>query len=189
MNIGLDLDGVLIDMIGPFCELIREQTGVTVERNSLTHYSLASCVPPEAMPYATKILRGPEIYRRSAPFDDAVGAIKRLTEIANVFIITSRPANLTELTGEHVNLHFPSVSGIVFDRHKGVAAKRLRCRAFLDDYPKNVEDISKARIRSCLLDRSYNQAPLRGDSRFLMRVHSISDFIKEVERLKSKGGI
>lgn len=189
MVIGLDLDGVLVDLLTPFCQLIKEQSGVEVRPNEIKDYSLIGSVPPSAMPAAIKIMRGEDIYRRAKPYPAAVQMVEDLSKNYSVIVITSRPAKLTELTGECINTFFPSIEGIVYDRDKGRAAKRNRCRAFLDDYPKNVEDISQFRIASFLLDTSYNSAPLRGDSRFVKRVNSHSEFVEAVKSLNIEGGI
>lgn len=189
MNIGLDLDGVLADVVTPFCEILSKENDFSFKPLDVTDYNFVKCVPPHLMQPALKLIKNPDLFKQVKPFTEAPKFVRELSENNSVYIITSRPSNLTELTGEFVQTYFPTIKGIFFNRKKGPVAKQLKCRAFLDDYPKNIEEISHYRIKSFLLDTTYNRKIMTGDSRFVKRVFSLSDFLEEIESMNIKGGI
>jgi uncharacterized HAD superfamily protein len=191
MNIAFDLDGVLADILTPFCEVLNNGFDLELTPESFPDYSLVSHLPVQCMTAGTILLRGsdPVIYKKAKPFDGAGGVIERLSKNHNVYIVTSRPNKIAELTGEFVYSHFPSITDVIYARKKGDVLRGLRCRMFIDDYYRNVNEVAEHRILSYLLSRPYNRSASLLNTRYAKKATDLEDFENKVAELSAQGGI
>jgi 5'-nucleotidase len=87
----LDVDGVLADFTGPVCALASQVTRRDLKPENVTRFDFAACLDltPEEKREVVRAIVAPGFWRSLPVFDGAIDGVRRLREVANVYICTS----------------------------------------------------------------------------------------------------
>lgn len=89
LRIGIDCDGVLIDMTTPSCVIMSEMLGRPYTPAEVTRWDFDHALPAEERAAFWSRLGSPGSCRAMLPYPGAVAAIKRIEEVAEVYFVTS----------------------------------------------------------------------------------------------------
>jgi 5'(3')-deoxyribonucleotidase len=139
-RVGVDVDGVLGDLLTPCFTIAAEMFGKTFTIDDLTSWDLDSIIPKDRLDEFWQKLGEPGICRNLKPYHGAIDGMRMLGEVADVFLVTSHLHGSPQWVYEReqwAHEHF----GI--DRHKIVHTKSKHIFAgkmLIDDKPKNIEE-------------------------------------------------
>ncbi len=173
MIIGVDLDDVLLDFFGTFCDFINEKNGTKYDRNSLTDFYLEKSWgwTKEAASQAITDFYASAKHVGAAPVKGAVEAVSTLSKGNTLHIITSKPDSLREITEKWVYKNYPGMfAGIHFmnqyhskgeKRLKADVCKELGATILIEDSLEQAQSADAKGIRVLMLDAPWNQKDVR----------------------------
>ncbi len=89
-RVGVDVDGVLADLLTPTFRLLKTQFGVDVSPDHMTSWAFGDLVPEAVRGAFWKALGEPRyVHDNLIPYAGAVEGMARLAEVAEVFVVTS----------------------------------------------------------------------------------------------------
>ncbi|PIP55788.1 MAG: hypothetical protein CO183_00770 [Candidatus Zambryskibacteria bacterium CG_4_9_14_3_um_filter_42_9] len=187
MNIGFDLDDVLLDFMNSLIPYHNNVFGTNNEREHFKNNDIASiwsCTKEEEIQRVFDFFASPE-HLQASPIPGAVEGIRNLKEHHNLSVITARPEELKEKTIEWLEKHYANMfDGIYFTnqyhgsgpkRSKGEICHELGVNIFVDDILENAEDVVSFGIPVLLFDKPWNQAEVRSP---ITRVRSWEEIMK-----------
>ena len=128
------------------------------------------------------------LFRHGHLYPGTIKAIRRLSELGDVIVITHRPKHAVHDTLAWLAYQNLPLSGIhILTGQEPKSSAEPKCDAYLDDKIENCFDLhhnTQARLVA-LMDRPWNQRPCRleGEGRHLRRVNDWQHFIDYVEEL------
>ncbi|MEK6970216.1 MAG: hypothetical protein AABW68_00790 [archaeon] len=169
MRIGIDIDGVLVDIVSPLLELYNAHKGTGHRYEDVGHYDLHqtwNCSPQEAIDWVHQFYATPA-FDEMPVIDGAVAGVTRLSKGHELFIITSRPAYLQEKTKAWIERYFGDafveiLFGNAYSLHGPQKDKSTLCsekdvRVLIEDAPGNAIDCAQAGIEVFLFDQPWNR--------------------------------
>lgn len=196
-RIGFDFDEVLMN----FCDPLRLYSN-NIDRTNLqgehyTSYDLSKtwkCTPEEATKRVIDFYYS-EHHFNALPVEGAVEGIKILKEDYDLFVITSRPEKIREITTDWLDKYFPNMfeeihlTNLFYSEGENkICSKKEVClelglEAFVDDALHYAYDVSSAGIPVLLYNTPRNQGMVEPP---IMRVHSWQDIVDKLrnENLK-----
>lgn len=182
LKIALDLDGVLYDTVGGLLTYLEERWQITRTRESIVQYSFANLTgKKEVDSDLLRCLYSPSFYSTLKPYPGALEAVHRLSEIAQLHVITSRPITAQGTTFLAVSRDFPNVIRIHHTKRKARLARALRIRYAVEDHGPTVEEYANARIRTWMVRHPYTGQIPR--NRY---IHAVSDMTEAAEHIISR---
>lgn len=132
MRIILDCDDVLFRCNETSLELLNAELKTDYELSDITAWGTLN----NDLDKRIKYFNMPEFVRRLQPYDDAKEFVKKLSEIAEIFICTTVPVNCLTARVESILEHFPEIprDNIFLSGRKDI----LNADIILDDNPKNL---------------------------------------------------
>ena len=188
MKIGIDLDEVLLDFIGPLNDFYNQCYGTKFSRDDYTDYALWNiwnCSQNEANKFVDFFLRS-RYYFLVRPLPDAKRVVERLSLKHELCAITARPLFNRSRVINSVDRYFGKLikeihfSGNVFnDLHQG-ASKAEIClvndiEVMIEDSLEYAEQCASAGIKSFLLTTPWNVKKTTSDK--ITRLKNLSDII------------
>jgi uncharacterized protein len=170
MRIGIDLDGVLADVVPAFLSWHNRIYGTNLTFDQVTDFDLSKVWGGTHEENIQKIMdcyESPE-FRAVQPVKGAIEAIQRLSNEHELVIITARPTQVVDLSRMWVHAFFPQAfekiyfndclkSTGVYGR-KQEQMKEAKIDLLIDDALKNVSISSEINIPSLLLNYPWNQS-------------------------------
>lgn len=140
-RVGIDVDGVLADLLTPSLRIASEMLGREVSMSDMTGWDLDSLFSSkEAVEDLWDRVGAAGVCRNLTPYDGAVDGMRALREVADVYIVTAYLHNGPTWTHERdawVQEHFAIPrSKIVHTKAKYIFAGD----ALVDDKPRNIEE-------------------------------------------------
>lgn len=191
MNIGVDFDDVLLDFNTHFIAYFNKMKGTSLKRDDLTSFYLETIVGgthQEMVDLITDFYDTTE-HAGGMPMEGAREAIKALHEKGNkLFIVTSKPEYLREITDKWLALHFPGMfESVHFTNHfhPGEGVKRvskaeicdeLGIKIFIDDHIENAKNVAKEGREVLLLDSPWNKNEIIPP--YVRRVYSWQEIVE-----------
>lgn len=160
---GVDLDGVVFDFVTPFSLWLKQNLNIDYDDSQITDYHWYNCIPGlDKKKFYKEFDRfcSSGDFQYLKPFPGAKVAIDTLMQDNLVYFITSRPEKTREDTLVSLNKLFkvPEDRLIIAEHSKVDDIVRLDVSHFIDDAPKNVEEVSSHTCASVyLMDRLYNR--------------------------------
>lgn len=139
-RVGVDVDGVLADLLTPCFQVASEMLKKPITIDHLTSWDFDTIIPKELLDEFWKRIGEPGICRNLVPYPDAQSGIKALQEVAEVYIVTSYLHDAPQWVHERdqwIMEHF----GI--PRRKMVHTKAkytFAASVLVDDKPANIEE-------------------------------------------------
>jgi 5'(3')-deoxyribonucleotidase len=139
-RVGLDVDGVLADLITPCLAVASEMTGKEITPDHMKSWDFDHLVPPEMLEPFWERIGKPGLCGSLVPLDGAVDGVKALSEVADVYIVTSYLRGAAQWVHERdgwLQDHF----GIPHARMVYTKAKyTFHGHMLVDDKPDNVSE-------------------------------------------------
>lgn len=195
MRIGVDLDDVLVDMVGPLVHYYNPILGYNFSRadnKSFQMRQLWQCTQEESIDRINKYYQAHDP-RSLPPIPGAQKAIAHLSKEHELLIITGRPKIIETKTRETLSHHFPNVfddvhftnffNAVEKNKSKAEYCRELQVDVFIEDHYRWAHQIASEDIDTLLFDTPWNQEVISHAR--MKRVHSweeITDFIHEKAR-------
>ncbi len=196
MNIGYDVDGVVVEIMRPMVKFLASR-GIVVPPYEKTHdHNLTriwGCEPAEVSRRIGLFYASTE-FANLEPVDGAVSAFASLFPPHDAHGITARPEGIKDTTFGFFQRYFQNHGdihhlghhgdGSLSGRTKGQVAKELGLDLFVEDAPMNAQDVASYGVPVLLVSRPWNasfELPLG-----VTRVSGWEDVLKYVRNLKGK---
>ncbi len=187
--IGFDLDDVLLNFNDNLYLYHNNVYGTNYKRKYITSHNLSliwQCTQKEATKKLDDFYYS-QPHFDALPVEGAVEGVKALDKNHRLFIVTSRPKEIREMTLRWLDLHFPNMFNDVYfinhfqgtgkKRTKGEICRELGVQVFVDDVLEYAQTISDAGIPVLLYDTPWNQ----GETGSLMtRVYSWPEIVSKL---------
>jgi 5'(3')-deoxyribonucleotidase len=182
---GIDIDGVLYDWDAQCRVLIADFWGVEITERSTTYYAVRDTLR-ERLGRATGDLawswlftapaRSAGLWRDGRTIPGAFDGLLRLSTSYEIAIITKRPRHAAGDTYRWFAYHrFAPDSLTILDPSSGRSKAEVPCDWYVDDDPRNVEDLVSQGRRAFLFDQPWNQGAEVGE-----RVLGWDDLLRKV---------
>lgn len=179
LTVALDLDGVLYDTVGGLLAYLEERWQIKRTRESIVQYSFANLTgKKEVDSDLIRCLYSPSFYATLKPYPGAIEAVNRLSEVAKLHVITSRPITAQGITFLSVSRDFPNVIRIHHTKRKARLARALRIRYAVDDHLPTAEEYAEARVRTWVVRHPYTGQIPR--NRYLLEAESMADAADQI---------
>jgi len=170
MKIGIDLDGVVVDIMTPILKYYNEKYDVSFTYSDLFSHDLwnvFSITREESTSRVLEIMDGLEFDEIEAR-DGAIETLRKLSENNELVVVTSRPVSFEEKTTKWIGKYLPGVfSGVFFtnqyskDSKDKQTTKSAICRAegveiLLEDHDFQVNDCSEVCKKIIVFDQPWN---------------------------------
>lgn len=186
MNIGLDVDGVLGDWDKQAQKVLR-YWGVNSEWKliypSPSWDHIQKTIEPEAWDRLWDPANAYEIFGKMERHDGAQEGMKILSEIGDIVVITSRPTYAAPITLDWLSKFNVPIKSFHLTGHNEKKSSFTKCDVFLDDRPRNYEDLSIPGTKPFLWSRPHNM-----DFKCSNRITKWSNFISEVLKVRDGRG-
>ncbi|HOK40992.1 MAG TPA: HAD hydrolase-like protein [bacterium] len=98
LNLGIDIDGVIADSVNTFLNYLNKMFNKNFKYEDIKEYRFENIykVSEKEMEYFTKKFTEEKGWLKLEPFPDAKKFLDEIKEYFNIYIITSRPKELTE---------------------------------------------------------------------------------------------
>jgi len=167
MTIFIDLDGVIADLVTPWCEYLRRELGVDIAHETVNRYDLTQAVI-EIEPRLCELRRGdvkkivnrfldtPGVFSMLEPYPLARETVLSMVDIGHDVRIASSPwkpwsaGEKIEWVRRRISTKIPVI--LLHDKNILSATGGI----LIDDCPKHVDPWGR---RGWLMDRPWNQGP------------------------------
>jgi len=189
MKAGIDLDGVVADLIGPSIKKINKRhyhnKGLLkkpLKREDITSYYFADCIPGLDWDEIVKIWDNSEFILNQPLLPWARWGVKRLKDLGyEVYIVTARQSHLKAFTLEWLKKRKIPFDDIVTGKREEKLSyiERNKLDIFVDDRARNALDAAQFCKRVYLIDKPYNrQLTARDTMEHVFRVLEWRDIIR-----------
>lgn len=196
LNIGFDVDGVLVDIVPALNNYHNENYGTSFQKEDYVFYYLDKvwrCTFEEA------ILRVEQFYmsrhfKDVVPSREVVCGIEKLSKEHDLFVITSRWGPAVKETERWIDTHFPNQFRSVHFSHnksniheqgkKSDICRTLSLDVFVEDHLDYAEECVSEKTDVILVDMPWNQVSSFPSG--ISRVHSWEGLIKKIEDFKKR---
>ncbi len=139
-RVGVDVDGVLLDLLTPCIALASEMSGKVLSLADVEEWDLDALIPEGRIDEFWKRIGEPGIGRNLIPYPDALVGLPKLMEVADVYCVTSYLHDAVSWVHERDQCLYEHFK-IPRDKMVHTRAKHVFSGAMLiDDKPKNIEE-------------------------------------------------
>jgi 5'(3')-deoxyribonucleotidase len=183
LRIGFDIDGVLANFSGRFCEIANKISGKSVDWRGQATWEFEEFTAQEVDQTWDVIHTTQDFWLKLDPLEPSA-ILRDVEEQHTPFFITSRVPvagqSIERQTQKWLNWHkflgCPTVLVVPHWSQKKALIKDLKLDSFIDDKPDTVEQLYAADVNCYIYDQPYNKQVACAP-----RVKSILDYIKNVE--------
>ena len=138
-SIAIDMDETIADTLTRHIDWYEESFAVTLNRNRLNGYKIYDVAPAEHLETVRGFPRHPDFFKGLDVKQDAVDAIRKLSESYDIYFASAAMEYPTSFTAKYEWLreHFPFISDMnyIFCGFKGM----LNCDYLIDDSPRHID--------------------------------------------------
>ncbi len=164
MKIGIDVDGVLADLVTPLIQFHNEKYGTELSVEDVKGYDLAEAWEVSDAEHRRRIddfLQSDRVSNLE-PLEDARGVIDILASKHDLYVLTARkPAIAREATERWVNERFPdSFEDVLFSEDsssKAALCEENDITLLIDDNPDHVRACSEHDVTGVLFRQPWNE--------------------------------
>jgi len=182
MKAGIDLDGVIADLITPLLKAIKKEYGLSFKYEDITSFYFADCIPQLNWNQIREIWESPEFVLGQPLIPWAKWGLNRLRALGYaIYIITARKTFLKEATLEWLAKHGIAFDAIVTGKEeKWSYIERNELNILVEDKAQNALDVARLCERIYLIDTPYNRDPVTLDESksSIIRVKGWKEIIK-----------
>jgi len=189
--IGIDLDDVLFDFMGPLSKWHNDVHGTVIDREEYHSFDLKEvwqCAYQEALDRVWNFYQS-DHYRNAMPIPGALDVLKQLQQNYRLVIVTARPETMEVETRAWLASHFPEIfDEIIFTNHYyDTGVKRTKSsvclergvQVFVEDALHNALDVAGAGIPVLLFDTPWNREVV---PKLIHRVSSWQEVFENITR-------
>lgn len=193
MNIGIDVDEVLVEHLDAFLDYHNYTYGTKIQKKDMFSYSFEKVIGETEQDTRKKLLHffKTDFFHNMKPIAGAREAIALLAKEHQLSAITARPSVLLEQTEQLIATQFPYFSNITLTNQWHGVGKKIsksevciekKITIMVDDSLTHAMDCASRGIHVLLADFGYpwNQTPELPEN--IKRVHSWKEIVDEVER-------
>jgi len=157
--IGIDIDGVIVDLGSAMLPLLTEVCARPVLYQDLCSWDLgeALSIDEETMSRTWERLFDSDAFRYALPIDGALNGLSALSE-HEIWLVTSRPISTQDLTLSWLHNNRVHYDHIVFNRRGDKLSVGPMFSVFVEDFLDEAITIAKTGIFTILFDQPWNQA-------------------------------
>lgn len=154
-NIILDLDGVIVDLIGTAFR----RSGVPMPWDNAPAWNVKTWgLTPDQIVSVTRELYSPVTALEADPIDGAIDAWRILERLGNVHVVTARDTRYLNATRQWLAHHQLVPTSLTLDSNKGEVATKLGATIVFDDSPKQIAQYVAAGVPAIYRpDYAYNR--------------------------------
>lgn len=159
LTLGIDIDGVLVDYANMMLPLLSDVCRRPVSYPDLSCWDIGEAlnISDETVEYIWQQVLGSDLLLNARPIDGAVTGMSELSR-HEIWIITSRPPDMEEMTMSWLNNWRIKYDYIVFENEKHKISTRQSIDIFVEDNLEQARAIAEAGIASLLYDQPWNQS-------------------------------
>lgn len=190
--LGFDLDDVLLNFNDALCMYHNSMFGTNYGRSDVAIIEIEKiwgCSSEDAIKRTKSFYESPG-HLNAEPVQGSIAGIEKLKLNNDLYIITSKPENLKQVTMDWLEKHFPNtfkktyfaskVHGDKNKRAKGEICKEIGIELFVDDSIENANNIASIGIPVLLYDAPWNQGTISAN---INRVYSWDEIIISINDL------
>ncbi|MFC1914890.1 hypothetical protein ACFLWK_01390 [Chloroflexota bacterium] len=157
--IGVDIDGVIVDLGTAMLPLLCEVCDRTVLYEDLCSWDLGKALnlDEKTMAYTWEQILDSDALRYAPPIDGAINGLSALNK-HEIWLVTSRPISTQELTLSWLHDNRVNYDQIVFNRRGDKLSVGPTFNVFVEDFLDEATTIAKAGIFTVLFDQPWNQS-------------------------------
>ncbi|MGM0441319.1 MAG: 5' nucleotidase, NT5C type [Elusimicrobiota bacterium] len=162
-NIGIDIDGVILDTVEVYLDYIEKVSGKRYQKPQITDYLFENCldITEEEMSMALGMMIEDNIWGEIPFYRQALESLKRIGTEKNLYIITSRPEVAREPTLKWIEKHGIPAHKVVFTDMETkldyIERENIKLDCFVEDRFKFALEVSGAGVKVLLMDRPWNK--------------------------------
>lgn len=167
--IGIDFDEIIYDLVAGLLTFFNEKFNTSFVRSDVTDFHLGvlwDLRPEEEEALIIEFCHS-DRHHQSGPVDGAVECIRELADSHDLYIVTARGDDRSQVTMDWLGIHLPGIfKGVLFTNphHEKVEMRKKKsdvCKVvgidyFIDDHYKNALDVSPCVEKVFLLDTPWN---------------------------------
>ncbi|MFH1801834.1 MAG: hypothetical protein ABH864_00095 [archaeon] len=196
MKIGIDLDGVVVDLVTPLLNYYNKKNGTSFVYRQINHHDfwvLLGLSRQDGVQSVDEFMEDTS-FDVVKPQEGAIEAIKELGEEHELVVVTSRPELYVEKTLEWIDHYlsgvfdravftheYPAVAGVV---RKGEICKAEKVDVMVEDFDRNLLGCAKFCKKVLLFDQPWNQKSQLPENG--IRIKSWDDVLKQVNEIQSE---
>ena len=183
LKIGLDVDGVIIDLVSVMLPYLSIECGYNVNHEDIHCYNI-----DEALGLQNKMVGIiEEVYKsknlkQAPPIEGAIEGINRLSK-GSVYLITVRPEKTRTDTEWWLDKHNIDYDELVFtsEGDKSSIVRRFNVDIFVEDCLDHAISLSSNDVNTLLLDKPWNRDELVSNK--ITRVYNWNDITNSIQAL------
>jgi len=187
MKAGIDLDGVIADLLTPFIRKINKEFGLSVKRKNISSFYFSDCIPSPNWDDIIKIWEDPDFILKQPLVPWARWGINRLRDLGYaIYIVTARKSHLKEATLQWLKKHKIYFDEIVTGKQeeKWSYIERKGLDIFVEDKAQNALEAIRFCERVYLIDAPYNK---QLDEPKAIRVKGWREIVEQERRFINNG--
>ena len=165
MNIGVDLDDVVIEYVKPLLEYYNHVHFDRVRPENIVSFEFDKYLPKIDSPEEKKALMEGfmhhEVFQQLPPVPGAIASLDALVRSGHTLhFITSRASKAIDTTYKWLDAHGLPIDRVYFNKEKGWLAHKLKLGAHIDDGMHNLDGIAQdSRLtKTIIYDRPWNRS-------------------------------
>jgi len=190
--IGIDIDEVTADFIGPLIKYKNKTSGVNLKKKDYFSFNLEEVwggTREEAIKFVSDFYKTKE-FDEILPLEGAIPGIISLKDQFDLIFITARHSEGAEKTKGWIEKHLGEIPceliiSSEFDGREATKAEICIAKEIgimLEDNSKNALECAEAGVNTILFDRPWNQGAKHDN---MVRVYNWSEALQEVARIQA----
>jgi 5'-nucleotidase len=178
ITILIDMDAVLVDILGTWLPLINKDYNENLTADNLTDWNVTGCAKNATHDQIMEYLYEEDFFANLKPIDGAIEVFKKLYEEGfNIWIVTAPPYDCKyAFSGklEWIEKHLPFFpkDKVIFTRHKG----QIKGNILFDDAPHNLNEFPEIGVAmDYAFNKSYLGPRVKNWNEFYRLVHNYCD--------------
>jgi uncharacterized HAD superfamily protein len=183
LTIGMDIDGVILDIGKVILPFVCEVCGREVTYQELDSWDLGKAlnIDEQTMDKTWDRILQSDALRNAPAVKGAIHGLKVLRE-HQIWLITSRPVSSRKLTVNWLRKHRASYDRVIFNRRGNKVSVGPSFDVFVEDFFDEAASIAQAGVFTVVFDQPWNQTPKLPEK--CVRAHDWNELLGFIDDLK-----
>jgi len=186
LTIGIDIDGVIVDYVNMILPLLSEVCNRPVSYQDLSCWDIGEAldITEETVEYIWQQVFDSDMLLNAKPIKGAIDSMSALAR-HDIWIITSRPPAMQEITVSWLDNWSVRYDHIVFENEKHAISSRNNINIFIEDSLEQACAIAEAGINALLYDQPWNQVETLPEK--CTRIYDWPSILHFIDRYEKSG--